>query len=129
MCHFRRFSPRYELRAATGYGNRCPKQEDGSLFPRPHYKGMYNCAGNDVYCTGIATEGSEAYCDGIAVPEENQTHIFWSMAYITPCGLQPNQSPHARPGDGALTAVTVAGGGWTLCSSRRPSSRMWASRW
>ena len=50
---------------------------------------MYNCAGNDVYCTGNATEGSEAYCDGIVVPEENQTHIFWSMAYITPCVLQP----------------------------------------
>ena len=79
------------------------------MFSRPHYKGMYNCAGNDVYCTGeVTTEGSEAYCDGTIVPPENQTHIFWAMAYITPCGLQSNQSPHAYIGrKTALIAVFV----------------------
>jgi hypothetical protein len=91
---------------------------------------MYNCAGNDVYCTGeVTTEGSEAYCDGTIVPPENQTHIFWSMAYITPCGCSPTNRPMRIGRMTALIAVSVPGGGLTLCSSRRPSSRMWASRW
>lgn len=67
------------------------------MFPQAHYKGMYNCAGNDVYCTG-GVDGPDYDCEGFNVPPENQTHIFWAMAYITPCArsVQPQQSPHAR---------------------------------
>jgi len=76
----------YTLHSASGYGKHCPKKEDGSMFPQAHYKGMYNCAGNDVYCTG-GVDGPDYDCEGFNVPPENQTHIFWAMAYITPWRL------------------------------------------
>ena len=65
----------------------CPRKEDGSMYPQSHYKGMYNCGGNDVYCDGTYD------CDGFDVPAANRTQVFWAMAYITPWGAESNRRP------------------------------------
>lgn len=55
------------------------------MYPQSHYKGMYNCGGNDVYCDGTYD------CDGFDVPAANRTQVFWAMAYITPWGAESNR--------------------------------------
>lgn len=57
------------------------------MYPQSHYKGMYNCGGNDVYCDGTYD------CDGFDVPAANRTQVFWAMAYITPWGAESNRRP------------------------------------